>query len=98
EITETQYYNLLGLVPGDSKANIQMGIWENCDVGTTVQTSSVANAVNSLQYVVSVTQELTKPSSLWADILIPLNYCMFESRQARIGNKTNNTGGTDWMV
>jgi anaerobic dimethyl sulfoxide reductase subunit A len=98
QISEADYYGKMGLPLGFSKSDIQMLIFENGDVGTTVQTSSVAQAVKSVKYVVAVTQETYRPSAMYADILVPQAYGMFESRQARIGNTASSKGGKNWMI
>ncbi len=87
QIDEATYYGKIGAPLGNPKANIQMVILENNQLGTNIQTADVIEAFKSVKYIVSVTEDFTKPSSMYADILIPEAYAQFESRQPRSGNQ-----------
>ena len=87
QIDEATYDGKIGALLGNPKANIQMVILENNHSAQTFRQADVIQAFKSVKYVVSVTEDFTKPSSMYADILIPEAYAQFESRQPRSGNQ-----------
>jgi anaerobic dimethyl sulfoxide reductase subunit A len=79
-MTKREYNGLIGNVATNPMPNLKMAINENNALLTSFNANKAIKAAGMLKYTVAFSQEVERPTARFADLIIPQNYVMFESR------------------
>jgi anaerobic dimethyl sulfoxide reductase subunit A len=80
EMTAEEMNGRVGTPSMNPPANLKMFMLENNPLSTTWGGSNSILAAKKAYFIVAFTQQTTRPTAMYADLLIPQNYVWFESR------------------
>jgi anaerobic dimethyl sulfoxide reductase subunit A len=90
EITAEQFNGYVGTASMNPPVNLKMFMLENNPLSTTWGGSASLKAAKLADFIVSFTEEIARPASLYADLLVPQAYLWFESVSIQNRTQTDN--------